>query len=73
MNIKYIPNELVNIILSYVERPKINIIIKKILNNYNEFLMGAHYCRCNFKTYFFRVFLPIWKMCPANYPYLQTK
>ena len=69
----HIPNELVNIILSFVERPKINIIIKKIFQNHNDFLKGAPYCHCNFKTYFFRVFLPIWKMCPTNYPYLLKK
>jgi len=66
----HIPNEILNIIFSYVERPKYFKILNEIISKYNLFLKASSICQPLFYKYFFRVFLQIWKKWPENYPKL---
>ena len=66
----HIPNEILNIIFSYVERPKYFKILNEIISKYNLFLKASPICQPLFYKYFFRVFLQIWKKWPENYPTL---
>jgi len=65
----YLPNEIVNIILSFVERPKSSKIINEINYSYNSFIKNK-ISNPTFKIYFFRLFLPIRKHWPENFPSL---
>ena len=64
----FIPNEIINIIFSYVQRPKSFHIIYKVISKYKIFLEVKPTCHPLFHRYFFRVFLPIWKRWPENFP-----
>ena len=66
----YLPNEIINIIFSYKEPPIYNKIFKEIITPYLYFIEIKPYSLCSFKTYFFRLWLPIWKRWPQNYPKL---
>lgn len=71
----YLPNEIINIIFSYIEKPKSFLIINELISKYNkfidaQFLESQYLCRSPFYRYFFRIFLVIWKKWPENYPYL---
>jgi hypothetical protein len=66
----HLPNEILNIIFSYVERPKYAIIMKEIINQYHNFRCAKPTCNSPFHSYFFRLFLPIWSKWPDNYPKL---
>ena len=63
----YLPNEIINIIFSYKEPSISNKLFKEILISYNAFLNGQNYCHSPFHTYFFRLWLPIWKRWPENF------
>ena len=72
----YLPNELLNIIFSFVERPKFASILNEIIKNYTIFIslkqssnLPTSYT--SFPIYFFRLFYPIWKRWPENYPFLN--
>ena len=69
----HIPNEILNIIFSYVERPTYALIMKEIIAQYHKFLsvksIMEPQCNSPFHTYFFRLFLPIWTLdtlCSRN-------
>ena len=72
----HIPNEILNIIFSYVERPKYALIMKEIINQHHKFLsvkpIMEPKCNSPFHTYFFHLFLPIWSRWPDNYPKLYS-
>jgi len=70
----YLPNEIVNIIFSFVERPKSSKILNEIISGYHSFIQKGTIGNCNspFHTYYFRLFLPIWKRWPENYPSLKN-
>lgn len=63
----YLPNEILNIIFSYVPRPISFHIINTITTKYKIFLQVKPSCHPLFHIYFFRVFLPIWKRWPENF------
>jgi hypothetical protein len=71
-----LPNEIINIIFSFKESPLSNKLFKEILLSYNSFINGQtycnsqSYCKSTFYIYFFRLWLPIWKRWPENYPKL---
>jgi hypothetical protein len=80
-NKMHIPNEILNIIFSYVERPKYAIIMKEIITQYDKFIcvkpiiepkFTEPKCNSPFHIYFFRLFLPIWSRWPENYPKLYS-
>jgi len=71
----FIPNEILNIIFSYVERSKYINIMKELILNYNKFTSinptpNIPNSNPTFPTYFFRLFFPIWRRWPENFPSL---
>ena len=71
----YLPNEILDIIFSYVERPFVFKIMKKLIQNHKKVLSikpspTIPASNSSFHIYFFRLFLPIWKRWPENYPLL---
>ena len=65
-----LPNEIINIIFSFKETPLSNKLLKEIISSYLYFIEIHPYRLCSFKSYFFRLWLPIWKLWPENYPKL---
>ena len=64
----YIPFEILNIIFSYVEKPKSFLLIRDISNYYQKHInINKETSTCKFHVFFFRLFLPIWKRWPENY------
>jgi len=72
----HIPDEVLNIIFSYVERPKYALFVKEIITQYHKFLSVKPIIGTKnnspFHTYFFHLFLPIWSRWPDNYPKLYS-
>lgn len=73
-----LPNEIVNIILSYIPRPLYNRRVKNTIELYNKFIIIMRENRnelmnentiTNFKTFFFVVYLPIHKRNKPYYAY----
>ena len=64
----HIPFEILNIIFSYIEKPKSFLLMKDILSYYQKYInINNETSSCRFHVYFFRLFLPIWKKWPENY------
>jgi hypothetical protein len=71
----YLPNEILDIIFSYVQRPISATIMKELIKNHKRFLSikpspNIPISNSSFPIYFFRLFYPIWKRWPENYPML---
>lgn len=73
----YFPNEILNIIFSYVERPKYAAIFNEIIKNYKIIISIKPSSNIpttypSFPIYFFRLFYPVWNRWPENYPLLKN-
>ena len=71
----YLPNEILDIIFSYVERHKTFYIMKELIKNHTKFISikpssNIPTSNSSFHIYFFRSFNPIWRRWPENYPML---
>jgi hypothetical protein len=67
----FIPNEIINIIFSFKESPFCNRVMKELIDRYNDFINVQNECKSAFHIFYFRLFLPIWKRWPENYPVLK--
>lgn len=73
----YLPNEILNIIFSYVERPRYHYILKEIIKNYDNFISKKSTSNIPssqpaFHVFFFKLFIPIWNRWPENYLLLKN-
>ena len=67
----HLPNEIVNIIFSFKQSPEYNKLMKDIILFYKTFLKCQNRCKSPFHIYFFRLWLPIWRRWPENFPSLS--